>query len=325
MVKFSEALVAAKSAAACGNRGILMSRTNRRIARLLSAILLIAPLFTAHAEDQSTTQAPQNAAQAPAVHHKSQKKPTPLVLPPMPAGPLPQVPMTQLPAAAPRVTYQNGLLAIAAQNSTLGEILRDVRKLTGASVDMPQGATGERVIAQLGPGAPRDVLALLLNGTSFNYVMLGSTADPAAVATIVLSVKPSSGEVQTAGNVPTGTFQPNQPQPMMPGRIPVPQGFRQMPITPGSTPPAGAEAEDNTEDSDNADDKEDESDQQAQPVQPQPAIVQPEVNAQPDQQVVSPNQPNGGPKTPEQLLQMMRQAQPPGSPNGLPNIPPPPQ
>jgi hypothetical protein len=325
MVKFSEALVAAKSAAACGSRGILIFRTNRRIARLLSAILLVAPLFTAHAEDQSATQAPQNAAQAPAAHHKAQKKPTPLVLPPMPAGPLPQVPMTQLPASAPRVTYQNGLLAIAAQNSTLGEILRDVRKLTGASVDMPQGATGERVIAQLGPGAPRDVLALLLNGTSFNYVMLGSTADPAAVATIVLSVKPSSGEVHTAANAPTFE-QAQQQQPMIPGRIPMPQGFRQMPITPGSTPPAGAEAEDNTtEDSDNADDKEDESDQQAQPVQPQPVMVQPEVNGQPDQQVVDPNQPNGGPKTPEQLLQMMRQAQPPGSPNGPPNIPPPPQ
>jgi hypothetical protein len=236
--------------------------------------------------------------------------------------------MTQLPAAAPRVTYQNGLLAIAAQNSTLGEILRDVRKLTGASVDMPQGATGERVIAQLGPGAPRDVLALLLNGTSFNYVMLGSTSDPTAVATIMLSVKPSSGEVQTAGNVPTGTYQPTQPQQLTPGRFPMPQAFRQPPpgaINPGSTPAAGAEADDNTEDADNADDKEDESDQ-AQPVQPaQPVIVQPDANPQPEPQAVDPNQPNGGPKTPEQLLQMMRQAQPPGSPNGPPGIPPPQQ
>ena len=303
-----------------------MSCTNRRIARLLSVVLLSAPLLTAHAEDPNAAQAPQDAAQASAPHHKSQKKPTPLVLPPMPAGPLPQVPMTQLPAAAPRVTYQNGLLAIAAQNSTLGEILRDVRKLTGASVDMPQGATGERVIAQLGPGAPRDVLVLLLNGTSFNYVMLGSTSDPKSVATIVLSVKPSSGEVHTAANVPT--YEQAQQQPMIPGRIPIPLPFRQQPpgvINPGATPaPGAAEGEENTEDSDNADDKEDDSDQ-AQPVQPmqpgQQVIVQPEVN-QPEQQVVDPNQPNGGPKTPEQLLQMMRQAQPPGSPNGLPNIPP---
>jgi hypothetical protein len=235
--------------------------------------------------------------------------------------------MTQLPSSAPRVTYQNGLLAIAAQNSTLGEILRDVRKLTGASVDMPQGATGERVIAQLGPGAPRDVLALLLNGTSFNYVMLGSTSNPAAVSSIVLSLKPSSGEVQTAANGPTFQ-QAQQQQPMMPGGRVMPQPFRQQPpgmITPGSTPPAGAEAaEENTEDSDNAEDKEDDSDQ-SQPVQAQPVVVQPEVNVQPDQQVVDPNQPNGGPKTPEQILQMMRQAQPPGSPNGFPNAPPPPQ
>jgi hypothetical protein len=238
--------------------------------------------------------------------------------------------MTQLPAAAPRVTYQNGLLAIAAQNSTLGEILRDVRKLTGASVDMPQGATGERVIAQLGPGAPRDVLALLLNGTSFNYVMLGSTSDPKSVATIVLSAKPSSGEVHTAANVPTYE-QAQQQQPMIPGRIPIPQPFRQQPpgmINPGANPAPAAEGEENTEESDNAEDKEDDSDQ-TQPVQPmqpgQQVMGQPEVNGQPDQQVVDPNQPNGGPKTPEQLLQMMRQAQPPGSPNGLPNVAPPPQ
>jgi len=42
-----------------------------------------------------------------------------------------------------------------AQNSTLGEILRDVRKLTGASIEIPQGSgASERVIAHLGPGAP---------------------------------------------------------------------------------------------------------------------------------------------------------------------------
>jgi hypothetical protein len=230
--------------------------------------------------------------------------------------------MTQLPAAAPRVTYQNGRLAIAAQNSTLSEILRDVRKLTGASVDMPQSAGSERVVAQVGPGAPRDVLALLLNGTSFNYVMLGSASDPATVASIVLSLKPSSGagEVQSAAVSNNGGFQQNQP--MIPGRMP-PQVFRQQPpgmIQPGATPQPGAE-EENTEDTDNAEEKEDDSEQQqVQPVQP--GIVQPEVTG-PDQQVVDPNQPpNGGPKTPEQLLQMMRQAQPPGSPNtGLPAPP----
>ena len=86
--------------------------------------------------------------------------------------------MDQIPAAAPRVTYENGLLSITAQNATLGDILREVRKLTGATIDVPPAGANERVVVQLGPGAPRDVLATLLNGTSFNYVMLGSASDP---------------------------------------------------------------------------------------------------------------------------------------------------
>jgi hypothetical protein len=226
--------------------------------------------------------------------------------------------MTQLPAAAPRVTYQNGMLAIAAQNSTLGEILRDVRKLTGASVDMPQSASSERVVAQVGPGAPRDVLALLLNGTSFNYVMLGSAANPSAVASIALSVKPG-GEVQTAV-VPSNNpiFQTGQPHIGMPGRFPQP--FRPQPpgmVQPNAQPAGADAADDNSDDSDTSTADDDSSDQSQQV---QPGIVQPDQNAQPDQQ--EPNQPNNGPKTPEQLLQMMRQAQPPGAPNGPVNIPP---
>jgi len=61
-------------------------------------------------------------------------------------------PMDQIPATPAKVSFENGLLTISAQNSTLGEILRDVRKLTGASIEIPQGSgASERVIAHLGP------------------------------------------------------------------------------------------------------------------------------------------------------------------------------
>lgn len=282
-----------------------MSRTSRWMAGLLAALLLAAPLFTAHAVDQATTPTPTR-------HHKSHKKPAPLVLPPLPSGPLRPLPMDQIPAAAPSVTYQDGLLTIGAQNATLGEILREVRRLTGASIDVPPAGAGERVVVQLGPGAPRDVLAALLNGTSFNYVMLGSTSDPAALATVVLTPRSSSGEVQRAANAPV--FEAPQQPIMPPVRMPVPQAFRSP--MPGSQPPPGgaaaAEADDNSDDSE-ADDKDDDSDQ-AQPAQPGQAVVQPEVTpmvTQPDPQGTDPNQPNAGPKTPEQLLQMMRRGQPP--------------
>ena len=285
-----------------------MLPSNRSFAFLVAGLLLAGPCFTARAD--------QPAAPAPVAHpHKAHKKQAPLVLPPLPAGPLRQVPLDQLPASEPKVTYENGLLSISAQNSTLGEILRDVRQLTGASIEIPLGGTSERVVTQLGPGAPRDVLALLLNGTAFNYVMLGSTSDPNAVASIVLTPTPSSssGESQTVANAAPAP----QPQPMMPGNpalgnlLPNHGGGGQA----NARPTAGTPEDDNSDDAD--DDKDDDSDQTAQPVQPGGAVVTPPTN--PDDQ--SGNPPNAGPRTPEQILEMLRRGQtPPGAPPGF--VPP---
>jgi hypothetical protein len=305
-----------RRAAARGNGEILMLGTCRRVSL---GILLAALAQTALAQTSDPAPAPTTAAR----HHKSHRKTLkPLVLPPLPSGPLSQLPMDQIPPTPAKVSYQGGLLTISAQNSTLGEILRDVRKLTGASIEVPPGSavTGERVIAHLGPGAPRDVLAGLFNGTQFNYVMLGSSSDPTAVSSVVLTLKTSAaGETQTA----TNAYQ-NNPGPMPPNRFPQPQAFNQQLVVPqpgNGQPavgqPANAEGDDSKdEEQDNADDNAD-ADDQAQPGQP----VQPGVdgNVQDQQVQPDPNQPNAGPKTPEQILEMLRRQQPPGA-----VIPPPP-
>jgi hypothetical protein len=280
-----------------------MPRTRRWIGLgiLLAALAQIA---LAQAAAPAPTAAPHHKS-----HHKTQK---PLVLPPLPSGPLSQLPMDQIPPTPAKVSYQGGLLTISAQNSTLGEILRDVRKLTGASIDVPPGSavTSERVIAHLGPGAPRDVLAGLFNGTQFNYVMLGSSSDPTAVSSVLLTLKTSSaGETQTAANA----YQNNQ-APMPPNRFPPPQPFNQQLIVPqpGNGQPGvgqpNAEGDENNAEEENADES---ADDQAQPGQP----GQPDANGNvQDQQVQQdPNQPNAGPKTPEQILEMLRRQQPPGA------------
>ena len=270
---------------------------NRWFASLVAGLLLTAPWFSAHA-DQSTTPPPAGR------QHRAHKRQVPVVLPPLPAGPLRQVPLEQLPPSVPQVTYENGMLSIAAQNSTLGEILRDVRQLTGASVEVPPNGAQERVVTQLGPGAPRDVLATLLNGTAFNYIMLGSTTDPNAVVTIVLTAKSSSGETQTAANASPAP----QTQPMVPN---LPPAAYLLPNHPGANLPAAAPAE--AEDSDDADDdKDDDSDQSPQPAQPGGAVVTQPAN--PDE---SGNQPNAGPRSPEQILEMLRRGTP-GQPGPLP-------
>jgi hypothetical protein len=294
--------VAVDPVAARGN-GEVMPRTRSWIA---FGLLLTASALLAQTD-------PPVPAKPAARKHKSHKAPKPVVLPPLPPGPLSQLPMDQMPPAPAKVSFQDGLLTIAAQNSTLSEILRDVRKLTGASIEIPQGPNAnERVVAYLGPGAPRDVLAGLLNGSSFNYVMLGSASDPAAVSSVVLMAKPSSpGQTQTATNVYENSqpaMPPSRyPQPFSQGQVLLPQAQN---AQPGTAQAATADADDSKDDDEKDDDSS--ADDQAQPGQPGQAA------AAPDQQPPDPNQPNAGPKTPEQILEMLRRQQP-----GSAVIPPP--
>jgi hypothetical protein len=198
------------------------------------------------------------------------------------------------------VNFQNGRLSILAQNSTLSDILREVRKRTGASIEIPPNAT-ERVVASLGPAPPRDVLAALLNGTSFNYVMVGSVADPTALSSVVLTARPAGGGTQTVANVsqPTPVFTPPERSEIGPGMV-RPGGFipRVQPVTPQPNPQA-ANGDDNADEEDADDSDQDEAQSQ-------------------DQGGGAP-QPNAGPKTPDEILQMLQkqqqqQQQQPGQP-----------
>jgi hypothetical protein len=130
-------------------------------------------------------------ADTPKTHpvHKVKKQPAPP--PPLPSGrqgPVPQVPLDAIPAVAPQVSYQDGQLTIVAPNSTLGDILRSVRKYTAADIEIPATAN-ERVVTRLGPGPAREVMAELLNGSHFNYILLGSPQDANALVRVVLVPK----------------------------------------------------------------------------------------------------------------------------------------
>jgi hypothetical protein len=130
-------------------------------------------------------------ADTPKTHpvHKAKKQPAlPPPLPSGPQGPVPQVPLDAIPAVAPQVSYQGGQLTIVAPNSTLGDILRGVRKYTAAEIEIPATAN-ERVVTHLGPGPAREVMAELLNGSHFNYILLGSPEDANALVRVVLVPK----------------------------------------------------------------------------------------------------------------------------------------
>lgn len=110
--------------------------------------------------------------------------------PAAPSQPLAPLTLQQMPATPPQVSYNSGELTIVAQNSTLGDILRAVKNQTGAALDVPANTT-ERVVGQIGPGSPQEVLAQLLNGSHFNYVILGSATDSGKVQRVILTPKPS--------------------------------------------------------------------------------------------------------------------------------------
>jgi hypothetical protein len=100
---------------------------------------------------------------------------------------VPALPPTLInsPPVQPVVRMENGQLSIDAPNSTLADVLRAVQAATGAVVE---GAPpSDRIAVMLGPGNARDVVAALLSGTAYNYIILGSTEDPGAVTRILLS------------------------------------------------------------------------------------------------------------------------------------------
>ena len=75
----------------------------------------------------------------------------------------------------------------------MSDVLNAVKQKTGAAVDMPVSAS-ERVVGRFGPGAPRDVMAQLLNGSHYDYVLLGSPSDPGVLKKVVLMARASGPE-----------------------------------------------------------------------------------------------------------------------------------
>jgi len=199
-------------------------------------------------------------------------------IPPYTPRTLSPLPLEQMPAVPPQVAYSAGQLTIVAHNSTLGDILRAVHAQTGAELDIPPNAS-ERVVAALGPGPARDVLATLLNGTHFNYVMLGSPANPESVQRVVLTAKTGPETTATAS-----AQQPVPPQGMMPNRFQQP-----MPV-----PQAQNGDQDATPDDNSADATDDSN-------------TDTSAEEQPDQQ--GQQTPGQAPKTPEQLLQELQRQQ----------------
>lgn len=228
--------------------------------------------------------ATRKPAPAPAAQ-PAQPAPVP-VTEPEPQAVKPAVPLrpSQMPAVPPRVSYQNGQLTIVAENSTMADIIAQLRAATGIRIETIGGPSGDRVAARIGPAPVRDVILSLVQGSQYDFIILGVLGQPDAVERVILTPKVAGG---------------NSPAP------PPTRAARAF-NTVYEAPPVETPVDDGNEGF-------------AAPA-PQP-VVQP---GQPNPQAVpNPNDPNAPAKTPEQLLEELRRMEEQrNNPQGRPQRPP---
>ena len=169
-----------------------MACSNRQFARFIVtggwALLLVAQSFAQGA--------PARLRGAPA----QQPAPPPFVtVPQMAAAAPPALSLLQQPAKEARIVFTDNSLAIHADNASLAAILHQFSTTSGMRINGL--GNDERVFGNFGPGAPRDVLADLLNGTAYNLVLLGDLSN-GAPRELILTPATHAGEAPAASPPP---------------------------------------------------------------------------------------------------------------------------
>lgn len=109
-----------------------------------------------------------------------------------------------------QVSYEHGLLSISSDKATLSEVLHAIQQRTGADIAIPAGAEQERVVAAIEPAPAPEVLARLLNGSRFNFLIVNSANDPRQLDKVILTPRvemnfvpqPYQNQIQAQANEP---------------------------------------------------------------------------------------------------------------------------
>jgi hypothetical protein len=138
------------------------------------------------------------------------------------------------------VRFNRGMLSIHVNKGTLAEVLSEVHRLTGAEIQIPPAAQQEQIVADIGPAPAREAMASLLNGSHFNFIMVGSDGDPNALHSVLLTPKQGDGSMP-AGLPPAQEYSSaNQPPPEPP---PAGQAMPHTEDAPDETPPTTPEVD----------------------------------------------------------------------------------
>lgn len=193
----------------------------------ITSVLVITPLLACAwqtGSQASAVQNPPSVQKTDAATHKKAglKKATKAAAPvqQLPAQIMPPMPATLMNSSPvkPEVTMENGQLTIDAPNSTLSDVLSAIHRATGASIE---GASPtERVAVKLGPGTPEQVIAALLRGTPYDYVILGTLGKQDVVARVLLTQQTNqpAEQAQSMPRPQQPAFQPPPPDYSQPDR-----------------------------------------------------------------------------------------------------------
>ncbi|MGH9566124.1 MAG: AMIN domain-containing protein [Candidatus Angelobacter sp.] len=88
-----------------------------------------------------------------------------------------------------RVEFRDGKLSIWADKATLASVLYEIQRRTGAEVSIPPSASQEKIVADIPPSPAREAIAALLDGSNFDFILIGSDKDPQALHSIILTTR----------------------------------------------------------------------------------------------------------------------------------------
>ncbi|HWF67479.1 MAG TPA: hypothetical protein VN670_09245 [Acidobacteriaceae bacterium] len=157
---------------------------------------------TASAQTPQNKTSPPSTAPQPAVHHSTRhhrhaKPAAPAVVTPVvPPPPLPPPPPAQQTPQPATVSFNHGVLRVQANNASLVQTLNQISEMTGLAI---QGLNhDQRIYGQYGPGPMVDIVTKLLDGSGYDYVIVGAGEHKAAK--LILTPAGTSG---AAINTPT--------------------------------------------------------------------------------------------------------------------------
>lgn len=92
----------------------------------------------------------------------------------------------------PVAQVAGGQLMIHANGQGFASVLHAVGTASGVDIEMPAESAVDPVFMNMGPVSAKEALIALMDGTKYNYVMMGSRSDPGIVTRLILSERSSA-------------------------------------------------------------------------------------------------------------------------------------